>query len=339
MTNEHLRVALDLSGLHEPLGNGMALLADSFERQGLCDVVRFRTESSSPAAKESSLRARWLWRGLWHRSLGRKIDALLPVVDVIHVARLATPPTRFTPLLISVDDLRPLRDDAKDRQRVVQLLRAVKHGARIVATSRTASLEVQRSLSLQREQVVVVSPAVSWDRDVENGRDLVVNITGRTDEFLAFAPALIAMAQSRNSRVVVLASHEAATRLRASALDVTVRARRDAAEVLTGARMVLHLSDGARFPYFAIAALAAGVPTCATPTPVNRELLEGAASLVDDADPVTFSSVVYDVWQNDALRAVLQAAGRVRATDFSPDVAARQFLALYSDMVRRGARV
>ena len=56
--------------------------------------------------------------------------------------------------------------------------------------------------------------------------------------------------------------------------------RSAAPTVLANARVVVHLSDGARFPLFAIAALAAGVPTCATATAVNRELLEGAALLV-----------------------------------------------------------
>ncbi len=41
----------------------------------------------------------------------------------------------------------------------------------------------------------------------------------------------------------------------------------------------MHLSDGARFPSFAIAALSAGVPTLARATEINRELLEGAAAL------------------------------------------------------------
>ena len=317
----------------------MAQLADALVVLDQCDVVRFRTETSPNEAKDLSVRNGWLWRPGWHRSLGRSLDRLLAPVDVIHVAGLATPPTHLTPLLISVDDLRPLRDDGKDRQRVTQLRRAVAHGARIVATSRAASLEVQRSLGLKREQVFVVAPAVSWEIGVTEGSNLVVNLTGRTDEFLQLAPSLVALAQRGHARVVVLASAEAATRIRTGGLDVTLRSRRDAAQVLTGARIVIHLSDGARFPSFAIAALAAGVPTCATPTPVNRELLEGAATLADESDLDQFIVAVEDLWENDARRAVLTAAGRDRASDFSPEVAARQFLALYSHIVRREARV
>jgi glycosyltransferase involved in cell wall biosynthesis len=135
-----------------------------------------------------------------------------------------------------------------------------------------------------------------------------------------------------------LASHEASSRIRAGGAEVTLRARRDAADVLARARAVVHLSDGARFPSFAIAALAAGVPTCATSTAVNRELLEGAATLVDENDTASLVSAVEDLWECEPRRAVLIAAGRDRAADFSPDVAARAYVALYDALTRRLAR-
>ncbi len=334
-----LRVALDLSGPHEPLGNWMDLLAAALRDQDLCDVVRFQTGTEQFDDVDVDLVTRGLWRPLWHRSRGRRVDALLPRVDVVHVGGVATPPTRSTPLLISVDDLRPLRDDSRGRQRVAQLRRAVHHGAQLVASSREASLEVQRSLGLLREQVVIVPPAVSWGRAVTDGEQLVVNLTGRTDDFLRLAPALVAVARRRSARVEVLASHEAAARIRQAGLDVDLRARRNAADVLSHARTVVHLSDGARFPSFAIASLAAGVPTCATSTPVNRELLEGAAVFVDESDEDRLIAAVEELWENGSRRSLLAAAGRARAVDFSPDVAARSYAALYGVLARRQARV
>lgn len=335
---EQLRVALDLSGPHEEMGNSMALLADALVQQGLYEVVRFRTGRDVVPRDGVNLPWRTLDRPWWHRSRGRAIDRLLPSVDVVHVAGVATPPTASTPLVISVDDLRPLRHDSRGRQRVAQLRRAVQHGAQLVASSRTASLEVQRSLGLLREHVVIVPPAVTWDLGVATGENLVVNLTGRTDEFLQLAPVLSSLARRRGARVVVLASHEASARIRQRSLDVTVRARREAAQVLGEARAVVHLSDGARFPSFAIAALAAGVPTCATATPVNRELLEGATTLVDETDERRLVEAVEDLWENESLRAVRVASGRARASDYAPDVAARSFAALYGALARRQAR-
>lgn len=333
-----LRVALDLSGPHEPLGNWVDLLADALRRQGLCDTITFATERDRAVAVDRSLGWRRVMAPWWRRSRGWPIDAWLPPVDVVHVAGLATPPTRSTPLLISVDDLRPLRDDRRDRQRVAQLRRAVDQGARLVASSRSAGLEVQAALGLQREQVVSVPPAVAGDVMGGRGESLVVHVTGRTDEFLRRGPDLVALAERRRARVVVLASKEASARLRASGLHVVVRQRSAAAEVLRDARAVVHLSDGARFPSFVISALAAGVPTCATSTAVNRELLSGATALVDERDPDRLLEAVAELWEDESRRAVLIAAGRARATDYSPDVAARSYDALYRNLVREVVR-
>ena len=137
---------------------------------------------------------------------------------------------------------------------------------------------------------------------------------------------------------MALASTEATGRIQQSGVDVTVRGRRHAAQVLANARTVVHLSDGARFPFFAIAALAAGVPTCATPTPVNRELLEGAAVISDERDVERFVGEIEDLWENESRRAVLRSAGRDRALDFAPAVAAQSYRLFYEDLVRRHAR-
>jgi len=58
----------------------------------------------------------------------------------------------------------------------------------------------------------------------------------------------------------------------------------------------MHLSDGARFPSFAIAALSAGVPTLARATEINRELLEGAAALFANDHEVR--DALEEVWTN-----------------------------------------
>ena len=121
--------------------------------------------------------------------------------------------------------------------------------------------------------------AASWTDDV-NGDDLVVNITGVDDLFLELAPALLAFANPRVQASWPWRAAAVGQRIRSSGLAVTVRPRRDARAALANARVVMHMSDGARFPSFAIAAHSAGVPTIARATEINRELLEGAAALV-----------------------------------------------------------
>ncbi|HEY5437456.1 MAG TPA: glycosyltransferase [Acidimicrobiales bacterium] len=332
MSPSALRVGLDLDGSLESLGNSMTDLANALTHTGECELVRFRSRTSSKSPDETRLALRGLWSPLWRRSLGRSIDGLLPDVDVLHVAGLATPPTVRIPLIISVDDLRPLRGEARTHLRMAQLRRAVERGAMLVASSRIASHEVISVLGVARSRVVVVPPAVPLVDRTQWGTDLVVNITGVDELFITLAPALVAFAHEHDTRVVALASTDVAQRIHQSGLNVTVRPRSDARDALANARVVIHLSDGARFPSYAIAALAAGVPTIARATDINRELLEGAAALVVN-DPEVLATLD-EVWSADSRRNIMIAAGRSRAVDFAPDTAARAYLSLYREVVR-----
>jgi glycosyltransferase involved in cell wall biosynthesis len=253
-------------------------------------------------------------------------------VDVVHVAGLATPPTRHIPLIVSVDDLRPLRSETQTHLRITQLRRAVERGATLVASSRSASHEVISVLGVARARVVVVPPAVPLVEETHDGTDLVVNITGVEELFIALAPQLIEFAQGHGTRVVALASTAAAQRIRSSGLAVTIRARQDARDALANARVVMHLSDGARFPSFAIAALSAGVPTLARATEINRELLAGAAALF--ANDREVRDTLEEVWTSASRRSIMVAAGHSRAVDFAPDTAARAYVVLYHEVVR-----
>jgi hypothetical protein len=307
-----LRVGLDLDGSLESLGNSMTDLADALDDTGECQLVRFRTLTAAGSAGETRLARRALWAPWWRRSLGRSIDGLLAPVDVIHVAGLCTPPTGSIPLVISVDDLRPLREETRTHLRINQLRRAVAHGALLVASSRTASHEVLEVLAVQRSRVVVVPPAVPHVETTRAGRDLVVNVTGLTDRFLAVAPDLVRFAQSEGSRVVALTSYEVGQRVRATGLELTVLARQEARGALANARV--------------------GVPRDGRDPDINRELLDGAAALAPADDAVL--STIADAWTNESRRAIMVAAGRSRAVDYAPATAARAYVSLYRDVVR-----
>lgn len=332
MSGAPLRVALDLDGSLESLGNSMVDLADALAANGDCELVRFHSHRSRVGPGEVRLALRPLWSPWWRRSLGPSIERFLPPVDVIHVAGRATPPTSSTPLVISVDDLRPLRGESRERQRVAQLRRAVARGAWLVASTRSAGHEVQRVLGVERARVVVVPPAVPIVSPTREGRTLVVNLTGVVTPFTALAGELIDFASARDTEVVAVTSEKVAQGLRARGLGVRLVARSRAREALAEARVVWHVSDGARFPSFAIAALAAGVPTIARATTINRELLDGAALLTESDDQVM--AAVDVLWDNDARRSIAMAAGRARAQDFLPATAARAYADLYHEVVR-----
>jgi glycosyltransferase involved in cell wall biosynthesis len=253
-------------------------------------------------------------------------------VDLVHVAGRATPPTKSTPLIISVDDLRPLRGESREHLRITQLRRAVHHGATLVASTRSASNEVRRVLNVERPRVVVVPPAVPLVEPTREGSSLIVNLTGVIEPFLRLAPGLVSFAHSQGSRVEALTSQKVAQQIRARGFDVVLRPRSDARRALSDARVVLHISDGARFPSFAIAALAAGVPTIARATTINRELLSGAAVLTENDEEVI--PTLRELWDSASIRAIMIAAGRSRAEDFAPATAARAYVALYQEVVR-----
>ncbi len=330
-----LTVGLDLDGSLESLGNSMTDLADALAATHECAMVRFRTSSRPRGAGETPVPGRWLWAPLWRYGRGPSLERLLAPVDVVHVAGVMIPPPRTVPVVVSVDDLRPLRSESRVHQRVAQLRRAASRGATLVASSRAASHEVRDVLGVGRARVVVVPPAVPVVAWTEGGRDLVVNVTGAAANLLAVIDALASLAAARGARLSVIASESVGQRVRALNPALVVRPRSAARDALALAYVVVHLSDGARFPSFALAALAAGVPTVARATPSTRELLEGAAILVESNDELV--DAVAQIWDNEARRAIVVAAGVARARDFAPAAAARSYLALYREVVEGAA--
>ena len=326
-------IGLDLDGSLESLTNSMRELSEALSQRPTCELVTFRTRSSAPS--DVRLRGRRFWGPLWRRSLGPTIDKQLAGVDVVHVAGVVTPPTTDIPLIISVDDLRPLRDDARTQQRLHQLERAVRRGAKIVASSRTAAHEVQDVLGLQREQFAVVRPPVGSLPRTTDGKRLVVNVTGQVDRFLMFASQFAAFASEHHADLVVVGSSALATRLREARVPATFLHRSHAADAIAHARVVINMTDGARFPAFAIAALGAGVPTMTRDTAINRELLSGAAQLITDDSEIM--PMLTALWEDEARRAIATTAGLHRAFDFAPAQVASIYDTLYHDVLRSRA--
>ena len=326
-----LRVALDLDGSLEALTNSMSELATALAERPDLELLPFRSRSSSSDGAVP-LRGRWLWAPLWHRGMGPSVQRQLAGADVVHVAGLVTPPTGDVPLIISVDDLRPFREDARSRFRGHQLQRCAARGARIVTSSRTAAHEVQEVLGLDRAQVSVVRPPVAALTPTNDGGSLVVYVVGQIERFFSLAPLFGDFANDVGADLLVIGSSALAARLRISGLRATFVHRSNASEAIAQARVVALMSDGARFPAFAIAALGAGVPTVARGSEINRELLGGAAAIVDEDEE--FLPQLTALWYDDSRRAIARAAGRARAQDFSPRTVASVYATLYADVAK-----
>ena len=280
-----LRVGLDLDGSLESLSNSMSELAAALRARDDLTLLTFRTQTRRHSPDEERLALRAMWAPWWRRSRGRSLDTLLGPLDVVHVAGLAIPPTRSTPLLVTVDDLRPLRE-ARASSRVRALRRAVARGAVVVVSSRAARHEAMEVMEFDRPEIVVVRPPVGRVSRTSGGSHLVVSVAGDTPSIVSMAPDLEAFVARHDCGLVIVASASVHQALRARGVRADFVERRRGVEALASARCALHLSDGARFPSFAVAALAAGVPTVAHASEINRELLGGAATLLYEDDDV-----------------------------------------------------
>ena len=330
-----VRVAIDLDGSLEPMGDTMNELSMALMERGV-DLVPFASaRGEHRIVPQRTFRAPLTQ--LWRRGYGPAIDRLLPPVDVIHVAGRQVPPTIRTPLVVSVDDLRPLID-AEESARGAQLQLAVARGAILVATSYAARRRVVRALDLEASDIAVAFPAVPTLSPPREARHVVVSVTGVVDQFLAMAPAIVRCARDLNLSVVALASREAGNKIRAHTPDVVVAPRDRARQLLAEAHTVIHLSDGARFPSLPIAAVGIGLPVVATSTDVNRELLEGCADLIAENEASEALAVIVRAMTDEAHRGLLGSAGRPRANDFTPDVAAQRYEGLYRDAVASWSR-
>ena len=327
-----LRVALDLDGALEPFGETMVDLAGALAAAGGCELVRFRSWSS-PADADVRLGGRWWWRRWWRAGRGWSLDRWLAGADVVHVAGTTVPPTREIPLVISVEDLRPLREEGARGERGERLRRALSRGAILATSNSTARLEVARVLGVSLDRVVAVPPpvpALPARSDAMGPPALVVHVAGGTPQYLAVADGLVALARARDLAMTVLSSAEVAELVAGG--PVLVRNRREGTAQLAAARVLVHLADGARFPSLPLAALGAGIPVVTPADPVTREILGGAATLTASLEEIV--PAVAAALDDPARRAIARAAGPVRAADFHPTRAAAAYLELYAQVVR-----
>jgi glycosyltransferase involved in cell wall biosynthesis len=325
-------IALDLDGSLESMSNSTLELAKALQQIPSFQLQKFHSSLKRQSPDELRVSHRRWRQRRWRVGRGTPFDKLFPSVRLLHVAGESLPPTEHIPLLISLDDLRPLRSQAKAHPRIRELQRALDRGATIAVSTRTGSLEVSAALRSRRNQIVTASPVVPVQPLSTTGECLVVHVAGGQDRLLASLPDIAAFAQTVDAEILVLGSKEVNREIRDKVGKARLVARSKAAETLQRARVVIDFSDGARFPSFCVAALSAGVPTMARFSESNFEVLGGSAALVEpDQD---FLETLREIWHNDSRRKMMRAAGIERARDFEPAVVAQQYHAIYCDILR-----
>ena len=325
-------IALDLDGSLESMSNTTLALAEALQRIQSLELREFHSSSKRSSTDELRIRRRRWRQRRWRVGRGKAFDKLFPSVNLLHVAGDTLPPTRYIPLVISLDDLRPLRSRAKMHPRIRDLQRALNHGATLVVSTRTGAHEVSAILRSRRNQIVTAPPLVPTQPLVTSGKCLVVNVAGGQDRLLARLPDISAFAKTVNAEILIIGSKDVNKEIRDKVGKIRLVTRSKATEALQRARVVIDISDGARFPSFCVAALSAGVPTMARFSDINFEVLGGSAALVEPEQD--FMETLREIWHNDSRRKLMRAAGIERARDFEPNTVAQQYHTIYRDILR-----
>lgn len=254
-------------------------------------VRRLRRAERGDVTPRRTLRARMAARAA---SMGVPISAswAAPTADVIFEASGALRLGAAPPAVITVHRVAPPRD-AASRREWEQLRRAVDAGVVLHVLTSALGDQLVAEVGIPRDAVMVAAPGV--------------RVAPPTPATATGAPRVLVLRGASAAREVAILEALQAAGIGAERAD----------EVTAAATCCVLAAPDATFPLAAFESLVAGVPVVAARTPTTTELLQGSAVLVDAAATQEFVDAAMELCGNDAARAVVVAAGRARADDFS----------------------
>jgi glycosyltransferase involved in cell wall biosynthesis len=299
----------------------------------------------------------------WHRLEWPPIERLAGrQFDVVHSAHpLLTPARPSAARFVTIHDLdfldHPDRSRAEIKRDYPALAGAhARRAARVVVSSQTTAREVEARLEVDPSRIVLCpGGAPEWASAFPTDRprrhvlflgtlEPRKNVTGLLDAWTQViarrpdAPPLI-MAGRFTADAAATLDRMASAPLkgRVTHLGYVTAAERQALYRDAVALVVPSLHEG--FGLTALEAMAAGVPVVAAARGSLPELTGDAALLVDPLRPESISDALVTVLADDALRARLAAAGRVRAAAYSWSASAARLIEAYRAAVaeRRSA--
>lgn len=292
-------------------------------------------------------------RPLWRVAGWPRVESIVGRVDVAHSLALMAVPTR-APRVVTLHDVLPVSHPELYPAETIDRFRAELDGARraevVVTTCEATAEEIVRAAGIPRQRIVVAPPgpvtaaaAGSAIQPDEPYLLAVGQVTPRKGlEVLASAAALLG---ARCPRVLIagpdwwrsdevreaIAEHDVHGRVQllGAVDDATL------ASLYRGATLVCHPSRAEGFGLTCLEAMAAGSPLVATDLPSVRELVDGAAVLVDVADSSELAGAIAELLGDPDRRAALGEAGRRRASQFSWEQTADSVVDAYRTALAR----
>ena len=297
--------------------------------------------------------ARPLW-AMWDRVPFPPVEWLVEC-DVFHATNFISPPSLKVPTVVTVHDIGFIRnpESVSDAvRRMARLLPTVLRRASVVVTvSKFTRDELVWWLPEVAARIVVI-PNGSHRRSVAPSDPrlppgppyalMVGTLEPRKNVTLALDALQILRRQGRELRLVLAGSPspllDVPAELRTRGLEAAEVVRTgyidDArlAGLVGGARLLVFPSLYEGFGMPVVEAMESGLPVVAARAGATPEIAGDAAELVEPDDPEGFADAVWRVATDEALRARLVAAGRLRAAEYSWDKAAAASLRLYHSL-------
>jgi glycosyltransferase involved in cell wall biosynthesis len=285
---------------------------------------------------------------LWWMFGWPPIQRIVGEVGLVHGTNFVLPPSRRVPAIVTLHDLSfmPEHGYLEDPRLKRMTPWSVRHASLVITPSATIADEVSERLELDRERVFVTPLGISPGFfTAEPGDQSLLDGLGIRKPF---AMALGTIQPRKNLNRLLEAWRAAGTELdgwqlvlvgpkgwgpeppaaprvvRTGWLDEVVIQR-----VLAAADVFCYPSLYEGFGLPPLEAMAAGTPVVVGDYGAARELLEGAAVIVDRHDVGAIADGLIRLSRDESLRTSLAVAGRARAKGFTWEATARSTVAAY----------